>query len=127
MAFSSDTRTVKSSTTRQSADSIENARLEGKLKQEQLKRAIQEAKNGSSGSGSSGATGLSQDQRDAADRDYRSKEGDKAFDRQRILADDRRKMDAEAAADQTANIIRQRQEASSRGLRVGNALARARR
>jgi hypothetical protein len=125
MAFSSDTRTVKSSSSYQTADAIENDRLAVKLKQEQLKKAIQEAKNGSSSS--SGATGLSQDQRDAADRDYRSKEGDKAFDRQRILADDRRKMDAEAAADQTANIIRQRQEASSRGLRVGNALARARR
>lgn len=104
---------------------LENQGLEQELKKAQLKRAIEEAK-GRSGSSSS-ATGLSPDQREAADKDFRSKESDKAYERQRQLNADRAGADAQAKADETANLIRLRREASSRGLGVSRAISRSRR
>lgn len=120
-----DRSTSTSSSRFMTPDALLNDSLKVKLEQERLKKAIEEAK-GRSGS-SLGATGLSADQREVADRDFRSKESDKAYERQRQLNADRAGADAQAKADETANLIRLRREASSRGLGVSRAISRSRR
>lgn len=120
-----DRSTATSSSRSMTPDALLNDSLKVRLEQERLKKAIEEAK-GRSGSSSS-ATGLSPDQKEAADRDFRSKESDKAYERQRQLNADRAGADAQAKADETANLIRLRREASSRGLGVSRAISRSRR
>ena len=120
-----DRSTATSSSRSMTPDALLNDSLKVKLEQERLKKAIEEAK-GKSGSSSS-ATGLSPDQREAADREFRSRESDKAYERQRQLNADRAGADAQAKADETANLIRLRREASSRGLGVSRAISRSRR
>ena len=124
MAFSSETRRASFSVRDGSA--VDG--LSTELAREKLKRAIRDAKSDtgtSSGSGSGSGSGMTPDQREAANRDYQTSENAKAFDRQRQLAADRAGMDSAAKADETANLIRLRREASTRGLGVRRALSRS--
>lgn len=123
MAFSSETRTSKSGSSYQTADAIENDRLKVLLDREKLKKAIEDAKG--RGTGGSGPVGLTADQKADKDRAYQAEENSKAFDRQRQLAADRAGAESSAKADETANLIRLRREASSRGLGVRRALSRS--
>lgn len=110
----------------------EDDQLRKELEREKLKAAIDEVKNRGSGgsangSGTSGSSGPSESERVANDRAYQASEDEKNFQRQRTLAADRDAAQSRMAADDTANRIRERREASSRGAAMQKALSRARR
>lgn len=121
-----------------SMQSVVNAHLEEEIKYQKLKQALRDAKSGGSaasgGSGGGSGGGSSamdnravEDQRLREARDYETSQRATDFERTRTLQKDRADQEAAASADRTAQLIRERQEASDRGARLRRATSGARR